>query len=431
MYEAIICKIQNVRNHPNADKLNLATVSGFQIVIGKEHKEGELGIFFPCDGQLTHEHCMANNLYRKNPETNEPMGGLFEKSRRVKSVKLRGEYSNGFWQPISSLAWCGKNNLKEGDLLNTLNGHKICDKYYTPETLKRINNKKSTKKTEIEFPCFHKHIDTKQLRYHINKIPKNARLYISEKLHGTSGRTGRHKAVTIYRGFFHRLYQKIIKGISIKNIKNRKNKKEEWKYVTGSRNILLDFKEKKDGFYKGTNFREDIHKIISSIGLHKGETLYYEIVGYTDNAVPIMGSYQTIDKDIIKEYSENIIFSYGCSINEKLYDFYVYRITLTNEDGIEIDYSWPQVKKRCMELGLKTPNSFAVDFSFKELLLEKCREYVDKPSSLDNSHPTEGVVVRVEHEDMFDFLKYKGDIFCELEGIRKNSDYCIDEEEIS
>jgi hypothetical protein len=50
---------------------------------------------------------------------------------------------------------------------------------------------------------------------------------------------------------------------------------------------------------------------------------------------------------------------------------------------------------------------------------------------LDNDHIREGVVLRVEHPAMFDAFKFKGWVFCDLEGIRKNSDDFIDQEEIA
>jgi len=63
-YEAIVAPIVNVREHPNADRLNLSTAAGHNVVISKDTEEGTLGIFFPSDGELGHEMCYENNLYR-------------------------------------------------------------------------------------------------------------------------------------------------------------------------------------------------------------------------------------------------------------------------------------------------------------------------------------------------------------------------------
>ena len=107
MYKAIITPIVNIRNHPNGDYINLGTASGYQVIIGKDTKEGVLGVFFPTDGQLSHEMCVNNSLYSTNPKTGKKMGGFFGKNRKVRAQRFRGEISEGFWMPLSGLIWTG------------------------------------------------------------------------------------------------------------------------------------------------------------------------------------------------------------------------------------------------------------------------------------------------------------------------------------
>jgi RNA ligase (TIGR02306 family) len=423
-YKAVVCKLKNVRSHPNADKLNLAQVANYQIIISKEFQEGDLGIYFPTDGQLSHEHCMSTRLYRKDPSTNEPMGGFFRPNRKVETIKLRGEYSNGFWQPIESFAWCGPNKLKNGDEITHINGHLLCEKYYTPATRRQMGNKKQKKKAKIsiDFPGFKQHFDTSQLRTNIKRIPEDAIIIITTKLHGTSGRTGRHLSSVRGKNWFWNLVNKF--------------KKPEWKYVSGSRRVTFVNKIE-DSYYKKTDFRDIIHRKIKSVGLHKGETLYYEIVGYQDNDIPLMGVYNTENKDLTKQYGKNIVFSYGCSTDKggdlgQKYDIYIYRITYTSLDGYEIDLSWPQMVRRAGQLGFKTvPHLETFVLQNKIDLVEKCRLYAAGADPIEKTHPIEGVVVRVEHPLLIDFFKWKSDEFCELENIRKNDDQYVDLEEIS
>ena len=135
IYEAKITKLVNVRPHPNADRLQLATVSGYQIVVGLENYEGQLGIFFPCDGQLSQEYAESNDLIeRKDPVTGERAGGYFSANRRVRSQRLRKEKSDGFWATLDTLAFTkvDPSSLTEGMVFDTLNGVPICNKYYTP-----------------------------------------------------------------------------------------------------------------------------------------------------------------------------------------------------------------------------------------------------------------------------------------------------------
>ena len=74
-YNAVVCALTNLRPHPNADRLLIAMAAGYQVIVGLEAKEGDIGILFPEGGRLSHEMLMANNLYRKNPATGQPMGG--------------------------------------------------------------------------------------------------------------------------------------------------------------------------------------------------------------------------------------------------------------------------------------------------------------------------------------------------------------------
>lgn len=186
-YEAMIVRLMNVRPHPKADRLQLATLEGYQVIIGLNHKEGELGVFYPTDGKLSHAHLMANNLYKINPETGEEGNGFFESNRRVKSIGLRGERSDGYWESVQALTWTGYDlgKLKEGDEFSTLNGKKICSKYYTKATKEAIEGRKKIRKRNYyESGMFIKHFDTKELRKNIRRIPENAIIYISEKQHG-------------------------------------------------------------------------------------------------------------------------------------------------------------------------------------------------------------------------------------------------------
>lgn len=89
-YQAFVCKLQNVRPHSNADKIKLATVYGGQIVVGLEQQDGELGVYFPTDGQLSTEFCSNNNLFRHSElNIDKEIRGYFEDNRRIRTQKFR------------------------------------------------------------------------------------------------------------------------------------------------------------------------------------------------------------------------------------------------------------------------------------------------------------------------------------------------------
>ena len=422
MYKAIVTTIKT-RPHPNADRIQLGIACGYQVIIGLEVKNGNLGVYFPCDGQLSHEMCMKNSLYNKNPETGESMGGYFDKNRRVRAQIFRGEKSEGFWIPVSFFEWTGV-TLKEGMEFDSLNGINICNKYFPPATQNAIaNNKiKKTKSVRYSTNMFYQHFDTAQLRFNLNLIPKGALIILSEKLHGTSGRTGyvlTEKNIKPWQYKINKLFRKYIF-----------KPKPIWMKLTGSRRVTFFPDQSKDFYYK-TNFRETISNDLS---LRKGETLYYEIVGFTDSGSSIMETHTVHDKNLIKRYGKDMTYSYGVPLGAvKPWRIFVYRITQTNEEGHSVDLSHSQMLSRVKELGLESVpvlDTFIHDGN-PENLLEQVKKYADGPSTLDQSHIREGVAIRVEHENMHKIFKYKGFHFCELEGIRKNDDTYVDLEDIS
>ncbi len=429
MYEAIIAPLTNVRAHSNADRIKLATVSGHQVIVGLNSKEGDLGVYFPCDGKLSHEHLIANSLYNKHPETLEPMGGYFGPRGRVCAQKMRGEVSDGFWQELNSLEWTEIDlfSLKSGDTFSSLNGHLICEKYYSPATKKRMSNgpnKVNKKKvSKIDYSVFKKHFDTKQIRENAQRVPEGALLYISEKLHGTSGRTG---YVPVFKQ--PNWIQKTLGKIWPSYLMNR-----QAIYLSGTRNVILT-KKKKDSYYQKSQFRDVIHEQIKMTGLKLGETLYYEIVGYTDTGSLIMPSHKVEDKKLKKKYGDLMTYSYGRELNglSAPFTFYVYRITFTNDNGDSFEYSRAQIEKRCSELGFKIVPLLEgpITHTTKEDLFNKCELLSRGPSTIDPAHIREGVVVKVEHKDMEESFKYKGFWFCELENIMKNEDSFVDPEDV-
>jgi len=85
---ATIERIQSIAAHPNADKLDLATVSGYTCIVGRDqYAVGEAVVLIQPDTLL--------------PEA--PWSEMFRKrSNRVRAMKLRGEWSFGIVMPFST-----------------------------------------------------------------------------------------------------------------------------------------------------------------------------------------------------------------------------------------------------------------------------------------------------------------------------------------
>ena len=57
-----------------------------------------------------------------------------------------------------------------------------------------------------------------------------------------------------------------------------------------------------------------------------------------------------------KQYGKETVFSYGCEPGKN--DIYVYRMTMTNEDGFAVELPWEQVQIECEKLGVKCVPTF-------------------------------------------------------------------------
>ena len=431
-YTATVTKLTNIRPHPNADKVKLATVFGNQVVIGLNNTESELGLYFQVDGQLSEEFCKMNNLFR-NPELNndpKEKPGMFDENRRIRAQKFRGEVSDGFWIPISSVSYINGLELTDGLDFTSLGGHLICERYITKQTRTAGAGGGKTAKSANKSIMFKEHFDTAHLGKNLHRLELGQRLVITAKLHGTSSRVGR---VQVNRTLTWKdKLSKFIGGLVSAN---------HYAYLNGTRRTVINESKYKQPFHD-PSIRDQAAKLFEG-KLHKGETVYLEIVGYEPSGAPIMGRADTTkmnDKAFTAKYGKVITYSYGCE--EKTCDFYVYRITMTNEDGIAIDLPWDDLVSRCNTLDVKhvpliaitTLDSFLTMDGDVESARQSFMSYIDKlcsrPCSIDPRHIEEGVCVSIDNLRITPAVfKHKSFEFKVLEGIVKDSGV-IDQEEV-
>lgn len=443
MYKAKVVKV-SVKEHPNADRLQLAYASGIQVIVGKDVKPGDIMVFFPCDGKLSNDFLSRNNLYRHSElNSDKEKAGYFSDNGRVTVEKIRGERSDGFLCPLEYFKYTEYNteSLSVGDEFDKLNRHQICKKYYTKATLARIN--KRSKKTQSNY-LLPRHYNTEQLRYNLNKLEVGDVVTITEKLHGTSSRVGN---VLVEREIKLNWLQRLLNKLSFVNIKPETI--SGYEFAVGTRNTIASERFKAED--NRDHYRLEMAEPLRGL-LKKGEVIYGELVGYDSYGSPIMNM-QNTDKlpELKKKYGTSMMYSYGCEIShETQQKMFVYRITNVNVDGCEVDLTWSQIKKRASELGLEAVpelGRFVINKKDDKLVLCDIFDYSKEPNSqavdvienfckgvsvLDSRHIKEGVCVRLE-KDNGDIvvLKDKSFEFKYLEGILKSDENYIDTEEVS
>lgn len=415
MYQAIIARV-TVKPHPNADRIQLADVCGTTVVVGKDVQTGDLGVYFPTDGVLSHEFVVGNNLYnasaRKALELGDGPTGFFDVHRRVRAQSFRGAKSDGLWLPLSSLlAFAHPDELSEGLLFTHLRDQMICEKWVTAKTASTASAKRAVKKGElVGFP---KHMDTEQWFHYVDTIPDNSLLIVTEKLHGTSHRVG--------------------------NVKDPDRAwwqfwKPRYTIVHGSRNVVLSGEGERNSFYGTDEFRiKATENLIPHI--RKGEVWFGEIIGDAGPSSPIMPPQTISEKDFPVERAKfNQVATWYYGVPRGLAEFVVYRIVQFNEDGEGIELSHAQVVRRAKHAGVRVVPHLFTSLNTPASVGEYLKDLTGDPATQSIFTPEtqmrEGIVIRVESPDGHTkFYKNKSFLFKVLEGIIKLDESNVDREE--
>ncbi len=377
--QAFVVHLGNIRPIEGADNIVVASVilDGIEVtnvVVGKDVRDGKKGVYFDANMMLE-----ATTIIADYPD----LAKYLTKTLRVRTIKLRGTYSDGLFVEIDKFFKYDKkaNEWAEGYAFTHIGNKKICEKYTRPIRVNDNNKQGKGAKTKHESRMiegqFRFHIDTDQLPRNIYRIKPDDVISISRKFHGTSAIVSNclvKKKLT----FFQRILKKI--GFPIVD--------SEYDYIYSSRSVIKNGNTN-TGFYHtdiwtsaGRQFEDR---------LHQGETIYFEIVGFTDNG-----------KCIQKNYN------YGCAPNKN--KILVYRITKTALDGSVCEYGWQAMKERCVELGVEHVTEFyfgrAADLftietneEWSNNFLQKLKEtFLEKKvnENIGKKVPDEGIVLRKE-----------------------------------
>lgn len=429
-----IVKIEHLRKHSNADRLQVLTVFGNDTCVSLDAKVGDLGVYFPTDLQLSEEFCHANHLCRKKLDGTPDTGYMDNNKRNVTTIRLRGEKSDGLYLPIHCFDYIygeGKSaeHFEVGMKIEIVDGHEICKKYIPnrPQKVSRERNKVRKNKVAVA-PLFREHADTEQLAYNLAAFKPGDIVELTLKMHGTSQRTG---YLPVLKTMKRSLLDKILhrEGTPV----------YDWGYVTGTRRTVLQNFE--GGYYGSDAFREEHSKFFEG-KLNKGETVYYEVVGWVNEERPIMATVSnkaTNDKAFIMQYGEKTTFSYGCEPGTS--KAYVYRMTTTNEDGDVVELSPDQMRYRCEQMGANVVPLFErvmipseedlsdLGMTAGDYIMSAVERYYDGADPIGKTHVREGVVARILNRSGFVAYKHKNFSFKVIEGIAKSEALAPDMEE--
>ncbi|MDR2146513.1 MAG: hypothetical protein LBE91_08670 [Tannerella sp.] len=407
-YLCTVVKIEALRKHPNADRLQLAEVFGTDVIVDDSVQIGDIMLHFPIECCINAGFLLTNMLYRekilceKLKVENVRKSGFFEEKGRVKATRLRGLVSNGFLMPIASLE---KNynksidNVEVGARFDTVNDILFVWKYEKP--VERMSGGKARRRKRNVSELFiggqwRFHYDTEKYENNFMEIndllPRANTIIISQKLHGTSICLGNILVKKSKYKFINWLYKIFTKSDA------------EYRDVWSSRTVI------KTPVYKTNNrkFYEDdiwdtVYDQCFKNKIPKGMSIYAEIVGYAQSGGFIQPG-----------------FDYGCVQPENgeykpvaNYKVYVYRITETDAQGNVTEFPLPDLDRKLKESGLDNMEIIPIlkTFSTAEITGREAKKII--PSErFENGKPA---------ENLFHWIKEDSDNLFNME---KNSRLC-------
>jgi len=248
-FKVPVTKILKIKAHENADKLEIATVFGFDVIVSKgTYKEGDKVLYIPVDSILPHPvevKLLGNSKIKLN-------------KGRVRACKIRGVVSNGM---LSNPELLGLTNVKvEEDC-----AEKLGIKKYDPNPQRPNRNKPGGRVFKSkDHPLFHSYNGINNIKWYPELFKVDEIVVVEEKTHGTNSRYSilPYTTETLWRKF-----KKLI-GLTPEFEKNY-----------GSNNVQISRKFSYTGFYGTDVYGEVGNRLKIFDKIKPNEIVYGEIIG--------------------------------------------------------------------------------------------------------------------------------------------------------
>ena len=168
-----IVRLENVRTHPGADKLDICDVLGYQMVIPRgQHKSGDLAVYIPAE-------TLVPSYWAEKWGILPHLKG--SQKNRVGRVRLRGEPSFGL---IVGTEWLSHGERAVGDNVAL---EFECKKYEPPAKIGCADM--ASYDADID-PFFAKYTDIQNGRLFTSVFQNDETVVATEKIHGRNNRVG-------------------------------------------------------------------------------------------------------------------------------------------------------------------------------------------------------------------------------------------------
>lgn len=377
-----VSKIDEIQEHDNADKLEIAIIKGWQCITQKgKFKKDDKVIYIPIDSlipfELSDKLGITNYLFNHEKEicksckglgsingiTCEECNGCGTSEKilfsRIKTIKLRGVISQGLIIDIQDKSWkIGKDVKKELGI-----------KKYIPrrQISSGKNNNYSPKWNPPKYKKFDEYIHIENYKNHINIFEEGEEVVATEKIHGTNTRVACLPVDMAYYPFLKRI------ELQLKRIGN----KLTFGFIPYDKNIFLVGSHHKNltrCYSENLKYREqNLKNLYWRVALDykldnklkEGEEIFGEIYG---RGVQKYFEYDGLDR-----------------LKAKYFDIKV----LDKKSGVMKYIDWDDFVERCNELELPiVPVLYRGPFDRKIL-----PDLINGKSTIGN-HIREGCVIR-------------------------------------
>jgi RNA ligase (TIGR02306 family) len=346
-----VCKVNEVTEHPNADRLSIVTIKGFNCIVGLDnYKVGDLVVFVPPDCIIPAPLIEKYELdYLKN-------------NGRTGTVKLRGYISQGLILDVPSPKY------KEGDNVAEVMG---ITKYEVAEPSFAPQPKKSSRKKLN--PNFDKYTDIENIKHYPDVFTSDDVVVVTEKLHGCNMRAA-NLEISINRNqpLLSRTWSFIRKNLF----------RQKYEFVYGSHNVQIGASTKRRSFY-GTDVwgqiakKYNLREVIPQDYIIYGEIYGPGIQDLTYGTKEIdFAVFDIKYKGQYLPWGTNSIMASGFVMNEQLY------FPLNSVKALCAKWGLPTVPE--IYVGPYLPGIVQADTSGKSLLC---------PTQM-----REGIVIKLLHE---------------------------------
>lgn len=282
-------RIKSIEPHPNADRLELAQILDWRVVVGKNmYRVGELVIYLPIDSILPAN--VESVLF--------PIDSKVKLNKsRIRTIKLRGAVSQGMVAKPETL---GLTEVKEGQDVTAKLG---ITKYEPAEAglPSGMNVGKADKKKEN--PHFKKYGGIENAKNYPTLFNEAEEVVITEKIHGSNFRCG-------YVPFFATtLWDKIRKWLGMA---------PAYEFVYGSNNVQLQKKMSYKGYYDKNIYAEAVVNYKLDEILKPNEVVYGEVYGdgvqkgYTYGCKPGERKFIVFDVKVNDKYLDPVAAQHFC-----------------------------------------------------------------------------------------------------------------------